>query len=76
MSMVFIFTLVIIGHLNTNNGRSTPGYGSTSFHQNQATPVTKITGRDHSGNTSDINQQASTDLKSGNEAGRDTQTLS
>ncbi|HEV8079213.1 MAG TPA: outer membrane beta-barrel protein [Chitinophagaceae bacterium] len=24
MSMVFIFTLVIIGHLNTNNGRNTP----------------------------------------------------
>ncbi|MEJ7820810.1 MAG: hypothetical protein WKF85_00735, partial [Chitinophagaceae bacterium] len=23
MSMVFIFTLVIIGHLNTNNGRNT-----------------------------------------------------
>lgn len=32
MSMVFIFTLVIIGHLNTNNGHNTPLYDLTSLH--------------------------------------------
>ena len=32
ISMVFIFTLVIIGHLNTNNEHSTPLYNLTSLH--------------------------------------------
>src|SRR5665647_3858254 len=32
MSLVFIFTLVIIGHLNTNNGHNTPLYDLTSLH--------------------------------------------
>lgn len=41
MSMVFIFTLVIIGHLNTNNGRHTPLYDITSLH----TPKTSKTAK-------------------------------
>ena len=32
MSIVFIFTLVIIGHLNTNNGHTTPLQNLTSLH--------------------------------------------
>ena len=32
MSMIFIFTLVIIGHLNTNNGHNTSLYDLTSLH--------------------------------------------
>ncbi len=32
MSMLLIFTLVIIGHLNTNNGHNTPLYDLSSLH--------------------------------------------
>lgn len=40
MSMVFIFTLVIVGHLNTNNGHIPPLSGINSLHStNLNTPV-------------------------------------
>lgn len=40
MSMLFIFTLVIIGHLNTNNGHNTALYDLNSLHaSNIAKPI-------------------------------------
>ncbi|MDB5198127.1 MAG: hypothetical protein JWO92_90 [Chitinophagaceae bacterium] len=40
MSMVFIFTLVIIGHLNTNNGHIPPLYSLASLQGSISKPVT------------------------------------
>jgi hypothetical protein len=34
MTMVFLFTLVIIGHLNTNNGNASRAYDPTAFDNN------------------------------------------
>lgn len=41
MSIVFIFTLVIIGHLNTNNGHTTPLQNLTSLHSSDIIKHTK-----------------------------------
>ncbi len=42
MSLIFIFSLVIIGHLNTNNGHITPLHDFTSLHKTDLKKTVKV----------------------------------
>jgi hypothetical protein len=66
MSMVFIFTLVIIGHLNTNNGHTTPLYKLNSL---QTSNLFKPVKTSRTAKQSSTQQQTTTDNTAENNSG-------
>ncbi len=66
MSMVFIFVLVIIGHLNTNNGGNTPLYDLTSNNQKPVSENNLASVKHPEPNSIKVSDNLTPEYKSGN----------
>lgn len=76
MSMVFLFTLVIIGHLNTNNGNASRVYDPAAFNDKTDLFLNHSEVGDQSGKSSETGRSNSSDIAVVNYVDNGNQPLS